>query len=40
MKTQWHVVVPAYYPDGTRKDVPRDVIIEDKPNQRSNRKAK
>ena len=40
MKTQWRTVVHAYYSDGTRKDMPRDAIIEDKPKQTRRRKAK
>ena len=40
MKTEWKVVVPAYYPDGVRKDQAPSVIIEAKPKQKRKRKAK
>ena len=40
MKTVWRTVVPAYYPDGVRKDQAPSVIIEDKPKPKRKRKAK
>jgi len=40
MKTKWKVVVPAYYPDGTRKDLGPPPIIEDnKTKRKTKRKA-
>lgn len=41
MKTKWKVVVPAYYPDGTRKDLSSPPIIEqdEKPKRKRKRKA-
>ena len=39
-KTKWKVVVPAFYPDGSRKDQVTATIIEDKPKKRRKRKTK
>ena len=33
-KTKWKVIVPAYYPDGTRKDQTQLPIIDEKPKKR------
>ena len=33
-KTKWKTIIPAYYPDGTRKDQVVNSIIEQKPKKR------